>query len=85
MKVAARIRPRRQLAGPPLPPELPVVADAVAAGTIGEDHLRVIGEAMDRLPSCVSVQDRAEVEASLVREAAKHDADIRQDRRPKDR
>ena len=31
---------------------------------------------MDRLPSCVSPQDRAEVEASLVREAAKHDADF---------
>ena len=26
LKVSARIRPRRQLAGPPLPPELPVVA-----------------------------------------------------------
>ena len=72
--VGGRIRPRRQLSGPPLPPELPVVADALAAGTLGEDHLRVIGKAMDRLPSCVSVQDRAEVEASLVREGTKHDA-----------
>jgi hypothetical protein len=51
MKVAARIQPRRQLTGPPLPPELPLVADAVTAGTIGEDHLREIEKAMDRLPS----------------------------------
>lgn len=76
MKVAARIRPRRSLLGPPLPPELPVVADAVAAGAVGQDHLRVICKAMDKLPSCVSVDDRAEVEASLVREAVKSDAEI---------
>ena len=76
MKLSRRIRPRRQLSGPPLPPELPVVADALAAGTLGEDHLKVIGKAMDRLPSCVSPEDRAEVEASLVREASKHDADF---------
>ena len=76
MKVAARICARRQLTGPPLPPELPLVADAVQAGTIGEDHLRAITAAIDRLPSCVSLQDRTDVEASLVREAAKNDAEI---------
>src|SRR6476660_5591448 len=43
MKVAARIRPRRQLDGTELRPELPVLADALQAGAIGEDHLRVIG------------------------------------------
>ena len=76
MKVAARIRPRRQLAGPALPPELPAVAAAVQAGRIGEDHLRVITAAMDVLPSCVTPVERAEVEASLVGEAVKSDADI---------
>ena len=76
MKVAARITPRRQLVGPPLPPQLPVVAAAVESGVLGEDHLRVICAALDRLPSCVSDADRVEVEASLVREASKHDADF---------
>ena len=76
MKLAARIRPRRQLVGPPLEPELPVVARAVEAGEIGEDHLRVITRAMDVLPSCVSLQDRTDVEASLAREAVKSDVDI---------
>ena len=76
MKVAARIRPRRQLVGPPLDPPLPQVAEAVESGTIGEDHLRAITAALDRLPSCVSAVDRVEVEASLVREAAKNDAEI---------
>ena len=59
MKVAARIRPRRQLCGPPLAPELPHVAAAVEAGTIGEDHLRVISCAIDVLPSAVSTTDAA--------------------------
>ncbi len=76
MKVAKRIRPRRQLTGPPLSPELPLVADVVAAGAVGEDHLQEIRKAMDRLPSCVSADDRVEVERSLVREAVKNDAEI---------
>ena len=75
-KVAARITPRRAFAGPPLPPELPLVAQAVKDGMLGEDHLTVIGKAMDRLPSCVSPEDRVDVEATLVREATKHDADF---------
>ena len=76
MKLAGRIRPRRQLAGPPAPAELPVVAAAVEAGRIGEDHLRAICRALDVLPSCVSDTDRDDVEASLVREAGKNDAEI---------
>jgi hypothetical protein len=76
MKVAKRIRPRRQLTGPPLSPELPLVADAVAQGVVGEDHLRAITGVMNKLPSCVSADDRVEVERSLVREAAKNDAEI---------
>lgn len=76
MKVAVRIRPRRQLSGPPAPPELPLLARAVEAGAIGDDHLRAICRAMDRLPSGVSDDDRAEVERSLVREARNNDAEI---------
>jgi len=75
-KVAARIRPRRQLVGPPLPPELGVLADAVAAGMLGEDHLKAITKVMDVLPSCTSDTERVEVETTLVREATKHDADF---------
>jgi hypothetical protein len=76
MKVAALIGPRCALSGPPLAPELAEVAAAVAAGAIGEDHLRVIVTAMGKLPSCTSVSDREEVERSLVREATKSDAAI---------
>lgn len=76
MKVAKLIRPRRQLAGPPLAPELAEVGAAVQAGKIGEDHLRAITRAMGVLPSGVSVTDRADVERSLVREACKSDVEI---------
>jgi hypothetical protein len=76
MKMAARLRERRQVSGPPLPAELSRVAEVVAAGQIGEDHLRVIARAIDVLPSNVSAADRDEVEASLVREAVKTDAEI---------
>ena len=76
VKVAGRILPRRSLLGDVLQPHLAAVAKAVSAGTLGEDHLKVITNAMDKLPSCVSVTERAEVESSLVREAAKSDADI---------
>ncbi len=82
MKVAARIRPRRQLAGPPLAPELPLVAAAVEAGRIGEDHLRVICRAIDVLPSCVSAVDRDDVERSLVARGQQERCRDRQGRRP---
>jgi hypothetical protein len=76
MKVAERIRPRRQLSGPVLQPELELVAQAVETGAVGEDHLRAICRAIDVLPSCVSMTDRGDVERSLVREAGKNDAEI---------
>jgi uncharacterized protein DUF222 len=75
-RMAAKVGPRRQLTGEPLPPLLPVVAAAVASGTLGEDHLQAITTTMDKLPSCTSGTDRADVEATLVRQAAQHDADF---------
>ena len=52
------------------------MAAALEAGTIGEDHLRVICRALDTLPSCVSPMDRDDVQASLLRQASKSDAEI---------
>lgn len=75
-KLAKRICPRRQLAGPPLPADLAEVGAAVERGLLGEDHLKAIRTALDRLPANVSVTDRDDVQASLVRQAVKGDADI---------
>ncbi len=58
MKVGARIRPRRSVTGPPVSPELAVLAAAVAAGAVGEDHIREVCTGLDRLPRAVSGADR---------------------------
>lgn len=75
-RLAARIRPRRSLTGPPVPPELPALAAAVADGAVGEDHIRAVCAAVDVLPSCVAPADAADAELALVRHATKLDAGV---------
>ncbi|WP_407689412.1 13E12 repeat family protein [Mycobacterium sp. HUMS_1102779] len=75
-KLAARIRPRRSLTGPPVAPELPELAAAVEAGAVGEDHIRAVCDAVDVLPSCVSASDVADAERTLVQHARKLDAGV---------
>jgi hypothetical protein len=76
VKLAARIRPRRSLTGPPVSPELAELAAAVEAGALGEDHIRAVCHALDVLPACVSPTHVAEAERTLVRHARKLDAGI---------
>ncbi|MGH3540956.1 MAG: 13E12 repeat family protein [Mycobacterium sp.] len=73
-RVAARIRPRRSLAGPALPPELPELAAAVEAGTLGDDHIAAVFRALDALPSVVSPADREKAERTLVGHGRRQDA-----------
>jgi hypothetical protein len=75
-KLAARIRPRRSLTGPPVQPELPELAAAVEAGAVGEDQIRAVCQAVDVLPACVSPTDVAEAERTLVQHATKLDAGV---------
>jgi hypothetical protein len=75
-KLAVRIRPRRSLTGPPLPPELPELAAAVEAGVVGDDHIRSVCRAIDVLPGCVSPADTATAERKLVEQATRVDAGI---------
>jgi Domain of unknown function (DUF222) len=75
-RIAARIRPRRSLTGPPVPPELPELAAAVEAGAVGEDHIRAVCTAVDVLPACVSPADVAGAERTLVQHARKLDAGV---------
>jgi len=74
VKLAARIRPRRTLAGQQLPPELPVLAEAVEAGDVDDDHIREVCKALDVLPNCVSVADKERAERVLVEHATKQDS-----------
>ncbi|WP_156766466.1 DUF222 domain-containing protein, partial [Mycobacterium sp. E2327] len=62
--------------GPPVPPELEVLAGAVEAGALGEDHIRVICHALDVLPAAVAPADVAEAERVLVEHAAKLDSGV---------
>ncbi|PQM50753.1 HNH nuclease [Mycolicibacter virginiensis] len=73
-RVAARIRPRRNLTGPPTPPELPEVATAVEDGRIGDDHIKAVTKALDELPAKVAPADRDAAERTLVRHATEQDA-----------
>lgn len=75
-KLAARLRPRRSITGPPVAPELPELAAAVEAGAVGEDHIRAVCRAIDVLPGCVSPVDTAAAERTLVHHATKVDAGI---------
>ena len=72
-RVAARIRPRRSLTGPLLPPELPELADAVEKGLVSEGHIREVCRAVDVLPAAVSPTDRDDAERRLVDDATKQD------------
>src|ERR1700722_2919483 len=75
-KLAVRIRPRRSLTGPPLPPELPTLADAVEARAIGDDHIRAVCRAVEMLPGWDSPPDTTAAERTLVKQATKVDAVI---------
>ncbi len=75
-KLAARIRPRRSLTGPPVAPELPELAAAVEAGAVGADHIRAVCRALDVLPASVTPTDVAAAEHRLVCEATKLDAGL---------
>jgi Domain of unknown function (DUF222) len=73
-RIAARIRPRRSLAGPALPPELPDLAAAVEDGEIGDDHIAAVCHAIDVLPSLVPGDKRETAERIMVRHARSQDA-----------
>jgi hypothetical protein len=63
------------MTGEPLPPLLPNVAAAQAAGAIGADHIRVIRRFFTDLPSAVDFETRQQCEATLARIAAEHTPD----------
>lgn len=75
-RLAARIRPRRSLTGPPVPPEFPELAAAVQAGAVGEDHIRAVCRAVDVLPACTPPLEVANAERTLVEYAGKLDAGV---------
>ncbi|OBB34823.1 hypothetical protein A5768_04730 [Mycolicibacterium fortuitum] len=66
---AAELGPRRALSGEPLAPVLPVVAAAQAAGLLNGEHVKVLRDAVHRLPGFVDAATAEQFEADLVRVA----------------
>ena len=66
---AAQLGPRRTLTGEPLEPVLPCTALAQARGLINGEHVKVVREAMERIPPAIDALTRAQIEVDLVRTA----------------
>ena len=66
---AAALGPRRSLTGQPLAPVLAAVTAAQGAGLITAEHVRVLRDAISRLPTFVDLPGREKFEVELVRVA----------------
>ncbi|ODR06487.1 HNH nuclease [Mycolicibacillus koreensis] len=73
-RTANRIRPRHSISGAPIAPEFPELSAAVESGAVGEDHIRVVFDAVDALPQAVSPDDVVETECTLVAHSTKLDS-----------
>jgi hypothetical protein len=73
---AVDLGPRRGLTGEALPPLLPAVAAAQAAGTISDEHARVITRVIEQLPPRLEAEHGPAVEERLVAEAARFDPSV---------
>ena len=69
LEEAAALAPRRTLTGEPLEPALPATAAAQAHGVINGEHVKIVAEAMERIPAAVDSLTRAQIEVDLVRTA----------------
>ncbi len=75
----ARVRTSQELegsvsiSGEIVEPELPATAAAASEGALSTEHVRVIGEAMKRLPAAVGVRERAEAEQFLAEQSREMD------------
>ncbi len=74
-KIAQRICPRRSLTGPQLPPELPLLAEAVENGDVDEAHIDAVCKGVDELPSRLA-HKKDTAERILVRHAKEEDANF---------
>jgi len=73
LTIAARIRPRRSLTGPQLPPELPLLGQAVDNGDLDEAHINAVCDGVDALPARLT-HKKSTAERILVRHSREQDA-----------
>ena len=58
--------PRVALSGQPLPPVLPEVAAALAAGRVGPEHVAIVRGSCATIPAAVSADERVRAEREPV-------------------
>ena len=66
---AAQLAPRQALSGEKFEPVLDSTAIAQSHGLINEEHVRILRDAMGRIPCAVDATTRGQIEADLVRTA----------------
>ncbi|GLP73875.1 hypothetical protein TUM20983_09850 [Mycobacterium antarcticum] len=69
LEEAGELAPRQGLSGTSMDPVLPCTAIAQSHGLINREHVRILRDAMDRIPPAVDTATREQIEADLVRTA----------------
>ena len=73
VNTARQVLPRQQLSGPDAPPHLPHLRQALDAGALGPEHVRIIVDTMHKVPAAAGQQARDVCQAALVHVAAVSD------------
>ncbi len=76
VRVARACLPVQSFSGEPLESPCPALARAIAAGTLSVDHADVVVKTLEALPEITRKEHGAEVEATLVAEAATLDPQL---------
>ncbi|KIS26172.1 HNH endonuclease [Arthrobacter sp. SPG23] len=76
LTLAEAVLPRTGITGHPEPPERPVLAAAVASGSVGSRSATLITVALDRVRHHAPEETMARVERTLTRTAAENDTDF---------
>ncbi|MFF1384568.1 DUF222 domain-containing protein [Arthrobacter sp. NPDC058288] len=76
LALAEAVLPRAGITGHPQPPERPVLAAAVASGSVGSRSATIITVALDRVRHHAPAETMARMEHTLTRTAAEQDTDF---------
>ncbi|MFL6163146.1 MAG: DUF222 domain-containing protein [Jatrophihabitantaceae bacterium] len=68
-----RFGARRSLTGEPLPPNLPVTAEALSTGAIGPEHAAAIADVVEAIPAAERAEHAGMVESTLLEHARTSD------------
>lgn len=73
VNAARQVLPRQQVSGPEAPPRLAQLREALDAGSLGAEHLRIVVDTMSKVPAKCSDEARDACELGLVQVATVSD------------